>query len=202
MNVTEMKQKCDEENLDSDLFEELDSTEEFNTFGPDVIPVIEVLMVLPRRTIHGKSPINKQDSILIKTEQRPDTVKFKIFDAGIQVGEAWIIDSDEFGMQRPRLKLLLSKSLADQPEKMPDSAYQLTLISALLFEAGKEFDKTPGRYPLYIRASGDELGMIAAASRLGFIPYFGEWNESTAKQSEWSWQTVTELLRKQFPEGI
>lgn len=120
---------------------------------------------------------------------------------------AKITDSTEFNMARPCLQISVTESIDDDTEQPVDWenvfwSDRLAGYAALLWHAGSAFDKVPGKYPLYLVLDSDSLGRIAAASRMGLIPYFGAWKDSTADESESVWNEITENLRTAYPEGI
>lgn len=102
-------------------------------------------------------------------------------------------DEDDFGMDRPTI--LFDVHGCDPRTKQE-------LFEAVVSRLAIAYDQIPGKYPLYIRLSEADLDLIAQASHLGFIPYFGKWAKKTPEQSEKSWQAITDSLRTRYPQGL
>lgn len=142
----------------------------------------EILMILPRRTVYsaGKLPKNwelDQDAtgLSISVDEEPTAYAF------------WK-DAEDFGVSRPAIKFYTrSKELKSE------------LFKALMKRLALAYDGMPSKYPLYIRLHEDDLELIAEASRIGFVPYFGTWKKKSAEQSENSWKKITDLLRIAYP---
>lgn len=139
-------------------------------------------MVLPKRTIQMPSELKHSWDV----DNDPDGIT--IFNAHQPVCHANWQDSDEFGMDRPAITLIL-----------PDEE-DLDLFDAMVSRLAIAYENLPERYPLYIRLHKTSLDLIAHASRLGFIPYFGEWKESNENHSAAVWEEITNALRNR--EGL
>ncbi len=146
-----------------------------------------ILMILPRRTILRRPSFERD-------------FRFEVFKEGMvqafleedQIGQAWWEDALDFeGIVRPVLVFTCQKK-----------EYEFEVFEGLISHLALTFDGIPGRYPLYIKFKETNLPYIAKASRMGFIPYFGEWIESSAKESEAKWQEITEALRQAYPQGF
>lgn len=138
-------------------------------------------MVLPKKVIRQPSAL-KPDWELDK-----DPEGITIYETKKPVGHMNWQDSDEFGMERPAITLLLSD------KEDPD------LFDAMVSRLAIAYENLPERYPLYIRIPKTNLPLIAHAHRLGFIPYFGTWKESDADHSVADWEEITEALREAYP---
>ncbi|MCF0245408.1 MAG: hypothetical protein HUJ55_01120 [Ileibacterium sp.] len=145
----------------------------------------DVLMVLPKRIISAPA------KLLDHWEMDLDSNGITIYTQNELLGHAMVVNGSEFGMERPSLKVAIHH---DDDE--------LHLFEAMISRLAVVYEQVPSRYPLYIRLSSKELRRIAKASRMGFIPYFGEWKESSRKGSEASWEEITGELRKAFPKGL
>lgn len=144
----------------------------------------DILMILPRKTVRSEQPVPQGWEV----DQDASGISLTIDDQPSFIA-SWR-EAGDFGMNRPAIRF---QSLDG---KLKPRAFEV-LVSRL----AKAYDQMPSRYPLYIRLHSKELPLIAAASRLGFIPYFGNWKEQSAAQSESAWNIITENLREAFPEG-
>lgn len=142
---------------------------------------IRVLMVLPKRTISSYTEqdvcwriVREGDALILKAEGRIESEYMK---ATLQAGS-------DFGTERTAL------IVEGNAELFEEAALQELLKAAAL-----EFEKEPGKYPLYLKTTSQTLGVIANAARIGFQPYLGEWKEASRKQSEIDWMIITEKLR-------
>lgn len=108
-----------------------------------------------------------------------------------------LMDSDDYGMKRKAM-------YADWSEagKQASLENRQKMLEAALAAAGAFYRQTPGKYPLYIRLSAQNLEMIAMLSRLKLIPYFGQWSQASQEQSEADWQLITEALRAASEAGV
>ncbi|MBF0578399.1 hypothetical protein IM774_01045 [Erysipelotrichaceae bacterium RD49] len=147
----------------------------------------EILMILPRRTFFKASDLPgnwevDQDpaGLSVLVDQQP-------------AGYASWKDEDDFGMDRPSILFDIHGC---------DLHTKLALFEAMISRLAIAYDQMPGKYPLYIRLSEKDLDLIAKASHLGFIPYFGKWANQTEEQSEKSWQIITDHLRNRYPSGL
>ncbi len=144
----------------------------------------DVLMILPRKTIHHPSRLKAG------WETDKDPVGLSILIDRKPAARASIEYAREFGQVRPVLRLF-EGAIMNQD-----------LFEALASRLAILYDRLPMRYPLYIRFHCDQLELIAKASRMGFVPYFGQWEEKTSDQSEKDWTKVTASLRKIYPQGL
>ena len=143
----------------------------------------EVLMVLPKRVIHQESPLPDdwnvdwidQSAILKNGEEI--------------IAEARLTDADDFGFRRPAICFEMSGEKEDV----------MKAFESLISRLALDYEKTPSRNPLYIKLSAQDLELIAKASRMGFISYFGEWKQADPDESEALWIQITEDLRRRFP---
>lgn len=144
----------------------------------------DVLMILPRKRIH-------------RVHDLPETWELDKEPSGISLfidrkpaGYASWMPADDFGTVRP----VISFSSTD--------TNQLQLIfKVLVGRLAVAFDLIPSCNPLYIRLNKSQVDLIAEASRMGFIPYFGKWKESDEDHSVSSWEEITEDLRRTYPEN-
>lgn len=147
----------------------------------------DVLMILPRRTIIRRPSF--ENSFRFETLQEGKVTAFLKEE---QVGQATWEDAFDFeGIVRPVVIFECTKK-----------EYELELFEGLISKLALDFDTIPGRYPLYIKLKETNLPHIAKASRMGFVPYFGAWIQSSAQESETTWQTITEALRQSYPQGF
>lgn len=144
----------------------------------------DVLMILPRKTIHHPSALHEG------WETDEDPVGLSILVDNQPAARACIENEGDFGLQRPALKV------------QDGAAQDQDLFEAIVSRLAMVYDQLPMRYPLYIRFHSNQLELIAKASRMGFVPYFGQWEEKTFDQSEEDWTKVTDSLRKVFPQGL
>lgn len=135
----------------------------------------EVLMVLPKKTVK-----NVEEPADIEIEVKTEIVN--VYADGKQIGKASIEKRKDYGIVRDALVF----------DKEGDRAFLPFMASVL----GKQYELKRTRYPLYIKLDSEDLEAIALLSRIGFIPYFGEWNEASASQSEEVWTEITEALRE------
>lgn len=145
----------------------------------------EILMILPRRTILKAEPLPETWSL------DTDPAGLSLYMNGRPVGYAFWKEASDFGMKRPAIGFTCS-----------DEAHRLDIFEALVSRLAVAFDRIPGRYPLYIRLSSQNLDLIAKAGRMGFVPYFGCWSRKTSEQSESAWEMITERLRQRYPQGL
>ena len=147
----------------------------------------DILMILPRRTI-VRSP-SFENSFRLEMPQEGKVIAFLEEEL---VGQATWQDAFDFeGIERPMLVFECTKK-----------EYELDLFEGLISQLALDFDAIPGRYPLYIKLKETDLPYIAKASRMGFVPYFGAWIQSSAQESEVIWQNITEALRQAYPQGF
>lgn len=141
-------------------------------------------MILPKRTIRRlkKLPGNWE------VDQDPAGVSLFIDHKSTAL--AYYSDEGDFGNKRPAIHFVCEEG------REAGRIFEL-LVSRLCLG----FENTPSRNPLYIRLSDEQTDLIAAASRMGFLPYFGDWKESNATQSVQSWASITESLRTCYPDG-
>lgn len=142
----------------------------------------EVLMVLPRKTVYTASKL-AENWVL-----NQDSAHFSISLEGSLIATAYWQEADDFGMNRPAIVF----------EGQSD-ALRADLFTALMTRMALAYDEIPSKYPLYIRLFESDLELIAQASRMGFVPYFGEWKKKTALESEEDWKRITEALRQAYP---
>ncbi|UNT92709.1 hypothetical protein [Allobaculum sp. Allo2] len=117
-------------------------------------------MVLPKRVIHQESPLPDdwnvdwidQSAILKNGEEI--------------IAEARLTDADDFGFLRPAICFEMSGEKEDV----------MKAFESLISRLALDYEKTPSRNPLYIKLSAQDLELIAKASRMGFISYFGSGN--------------------------
>ncbi len=145
----------------------------------------EILMVLPKKTIRKHAALGQgweidQDScgLSVLVDQQP-------------AAYAMWISADDFGTQRPSIRF----DAFVQSNK-------LQLFEVLITRLAIAYDQIPGKYPLYIRLRADDLDLIAMASRMGFVPYFGSWSLKTSEESEETWKRITDSLRNAYPAGL
>lgn len=147
----------------------------------------DILMILPRRTIVRR--LNFENSFRLESPQEGKVIAFLEEEP---VGQATWQDAFDFeGILRPVLAFECQKK-----------EYELDLFEELISKLALDFDAIPGRYPLYIKLKETDLPYIAKASRMGFVPYFGAWIQSSAQESEAAWQNITEALRQAYPQGF
>jgi hypothetical protein len=145
---------------------------------------MEVLLVLPNKTIRCLP--KGADALQVETNDQTATVT-----EGEAVYKAGIETDSSFGMERKALAFSkLPQTLAELPLE--------TLIASLALK----YDKEANRYPLYVKVMADELDLIAILTRMGFVPFWGEWKGHTAAQSEAQWEEITEKLREKYPDGF
>ncbi len=145
----------------------------------------EILMILPRRTILRMPSSSFRFEALEKS-------KIKAYLEEIQVGQGcWQEAFDFEGVGRPTLIW-----------EIRQTENELEIFEGLISHLALAFDQIPGRYPLYLKLQATNLPYIAKASRMGFIPYFGQWKQSSAQESEMIWQDITDALRKTYPNGF
>lgn len=142
----------------------------------------EVLMVLPRRTVYSKS------SLAENWIDQQDSTDFSIMLEGEKIASAKWVDANDFGMLRPAIDF-----------SCENDELRADLFVALMTRMALVYDQTPSKYPLYMRLDEADLELIAQASRIGFVPYFGEWQQRSADESEEDWKRITEALRKAYP---
>lgn len=145
----------------------------------------DVLMILPKKTIHA--PAKLPDAWTL--DQDPGGLSLFIDRMPVALAGFW--DESDFGNSRPAIHFTCQES------SLAAKIFEL-LVSRLSFV----YERTPSRNPLYIRFSQEQTDLIAAASRMGFIPYFGEWTLSNADHSVACWQSVTERLKQRYPNGF
>lgn len=145
----------------------------------------EILMILPRRTIHQAGPL--MDTWMVDK----DSAGLSLFIDGVPAGYADWQEASDFDMERPAIEFFYQ-----------EGSQKLDIFEALISRLAIAFDRIPGRYPLYIKLKSTELDLIAKASRMGFVPYFGCWHGKTSDQSEFSWKMITDHLRQRYPEGL
>lgn len=147
----------------------------------------DILMILPRRTIVRRPCFENSFRL-----ERPQKGKVIAFLEEEKIGQALWEDAFDFeGLVRPILIFECAKK-----------EYELDLFEGLISTLALDFDAIPGRYPLYIKLKETNLPYIAKASRMGFVPYFGAWLQSSAQDSEATWQNITEALRQAYPQGF
>ncbi len=147
----------------------------------------EILMILPRRTFFKASCLPGNWEV----DQDPAGLSVLV-DQQPAAYASWK-DEDDFGTDRPAI--LFDVHGCDPRTKQE-------LFEAVVSRLAIAYDQIPGKYPLYIRLSEADLDLIAQASHLGFIPYFGKWAKKTPEQSEKSWQAITDSLRTRYPQGL
>lgn len=139
----------------------------------------DVLMVLPKKTILVPSALKSMWDV----DKDPQGVT--IFNASRPLSHANWENSDDFGNLRPCIVL-----------ELPEEA-DMDLFDAMVSRLAVAYESLPERYPLYIRIDSSNLELIAHASRIGFVPYFGNWKEKNADESAADWETITQALRVQ-----
>lgn len=142
----------------------------------------EVLMVLPKKTIYTAYKLAENWTC------DQDSSHFTIFMAGVPIAMAYWQEADDFGMIRPAIVF------DAQREDL-----RAELFTALMTRMALAYDEIPSKYPLYIRLFESDLELIAQASRMGFVPYFGQWKQKSADESEEDWKRITESLRQAYP---
>lgn len=152
----------------------------------DQLRPADILMILPKRTILKAEPL-ENDWVLDQ-----DPAGLSLFIHGKPAGYASWQNASDFGMHRPSVFFSC----------LEKGSRKLAVFEALVSRLAIAFDRIPGRYPLYIKLQSTDLDLIAKASRMGFIPYFGEWSQKTSEQSESCWKGITESLRHRYPEGL
>lgn len=60
-----------------------------------------------------------------------------------------------------------------------------------------KYDSISGKYPLYLATQSQSYGAIALYSRMGFIPYLGEYNGCSQEENEAAWEYTTKILKEQ-----
>lgn len=143
----------------------------------------DILMVLPKHTIQHPSEMSRD------WEVDKDGAGITIYTRDRLLGHADWREARDFGFKRPAIKLTL-----------PSAEDEMAVFTSLVSRLVMAYEMMPSRYPLYIRLPKEHTSLIAAAARLGFVPYFGEWSESSRDQSEKTWEGITDNLRKEFPE--
>ncbi|WP_304684013.1 hypothetical protein [Ileibacterium valens] len=142
----------------------------------------DILMVLPKNTIHTPNEMS-QDWEIDK-----DSGGITIYTKNKLLGYADWRNRKDFGFSRPAINIQLL-----------DSEQEMNVFEALISRLATAYEMMPSRYPLYIRLPQQHTSLIAQAARMGFIPYFGEWKESSKENSENDWKKITEQLRHDFP---
>lgn len=143
-----------------------------------------VLMVLPKRAIGRPSEMDP------KWDLDKDSSGISVFEQENLLARAVWETEDDFGFDRPAIQMtVLNQEL------------ELDLFEALVSRLALAYESMPSRYPLYIRVPKDHLMLIAKASRMGFVPYFGEWKESSSHHSQNTWEEITHALRTMYPQG-
>lgn len=69
------------------------------------------------------------------------------------------------------------------------------LAKAVISRIACDYETMNSRYPLYLSTQSQSHGAIKLYTRLGFIPYMGEYKDHTSEQSQEDWKLVTEVLR-------
>ncbi len=142
----------------------------------------DILMVLPKNTIHSPNEMSQD------WEVDKDGAGITIYTKDRLLGHADWRNRKDFGFSRPAIDI-----------KLIDKEQEMKVFEALVSRLASAYEMMPSRYPLYIRLPQKHTSLIAKAARMGFIPYFGEWKESTRENSENDWKRITEQLRQDFP---
>lgn len=142
----------------------------------------DVLMVLPRKTVYTAYKLVDQWVL------DQDCSRFSISMGGRVIATSYWQEADDFGMVRPAIIF-----------DAQNDEHRAELFTALMTRIALAYDEVPSKYPLYIRLSQSDLELIAQASRIGFVPYFGQWKERSAAESEEDWKSITEALRIAYP---
>ncbi|MCF0258489.1 MAG: hypothetical protein HUJ54_01390 [Erysipelotrichaceae bacterium] len=146
---------------------------------------IEVLMVLPKAAVSSAAKGKEHWNI----EHKASTVT--IYENEQPIGKARWENSMEFGMERPALYAKLY-GLEDD----------LLIFEAMISRLALEYRQIRSRHPLYIRLKDSEISLIAKASRMGFLPYMGQWQNADSELSVKHWEAITEQLRQAYPKGL
>lgn len=142
----------------------------------------DILMVLPKNTIHYPSEMSRDWEI------EKDGGGITIYTKDRLLGHAEWHARRDFGFERPAINI-----------RMIDREEEMKVFESLISRIAMAYEMMPNRYPLYIRLPQKHTALIAKASRMGFIPYFGEWKEASKDQSVKDWERITEDLRREFP---
>lgn len=151
----------------------------------------DVLMILPRKTIREEFslPSGVRDRI-------EDKIIILENDKGI-LAKGCLSQRDDFGIDRQAAVFAIYEENLDGG----DLLVKQQLIQCILSRLALSYEEIAGKYPLYIRLNSHDLFEIAACSRMGFIPYFGKWEESLPRQGEKTWERITKALREN-PEKL
>lgn len=151
----------------------------------------DVIMVMPRNAF-PYTPV-MEDELALEAEENI----WYVLNNSEKMLSLSLMDADDYGMKRKALH-------ADWSEagKQASLDKRQKMLEAALAAAGAFYRQTPGKYPLYIRLSAQDLDMIAMLSRLKLIPYFGQWSHASQEQSEADWQVITEALRAASEAGV
>ena len=152
----------------------------------------DILMVMPR-TAFPYAP-DLQEALQL---ENPDEDSWIIMEEKEPQVTLSLVEAEDYGITRKAL----SAEWTEAGKKQPLSKRQ-QMLHAALAKAAARYRETPGKYPLYIRLSAQDLEMIAMLSRLRLIPYFGEWSMADQARSEADWQIVTDALREASTAGL
>lgn len=145
----------------------------------------DILMILPRRTI--LKGVNLPENWHVKEEEI-----LSLYQEENCLAQAFCTLAFDFeGIER---SILVFEPLLEEKK--------LKAFEILASRLALLFDQTPGRYPLYIKLKENDLSLIAKASQMGFIPYFGAWKQSSSQESEELWNQITKALRQTYPQGL
>jgi GNAT superfamily N-acetyltransferase len=75
------------------------------------------------------------------------------------------------------------------------------IAKAMIIHLARLYDQMPNKYPLYLATQSQSHDAIVLYSRLGFMPYMGQWSRRTKEESEEDWRQVTDILRQKHPSS-
>ncbi len=176
-----------------------------------------LLMVLPKRTIRQEQPLlegysyvpytpeikaqwidlqmevglfKNRDSAQEKAdlffEKASDDFLFVVDQENQLVASCGLWQGNHFGMPRQRIHYV-----AVHPNHQHKKIAQAMLTKLCL-----HYESKPTKYPLYLATQTGSYGAVALYSRLGFIPYLGEYPGCSKQENEQHWQAVTDILRE------
>ncbi len=185
------------------------------------IPFVRVLMIMPRNTIYKEVPLHEDYHYVPYSEDLKDAwcklqTEVGLFEdfnqaqeklksmleedaqgfqqnflfvqdqEGDLVGSAGLWPGHDFDGSRTRIHFVAVK----------EKAQHKRIAQSLLTKLCLQYEEKPSKYPLYLVTQSQSYGAIALYSRLGFVPYLGEYHDHTAQESEKDWEIVTDILRQ------
>ncbi len=181
---------------------------------------VPLLMILPKKKILSESPLHEDYQYetykeAFKEEWIQLQMEVGLFDTMDQASEKadlffedpeivdkkFVFVTDKEGKLVASCGMWPGTHLGSSRERLhyvavKESHQHKGIAKAMMTQLVLRYESAPTKYPLYLATQSGSYGAIALYSRLGFIPYLGEYPGCTKKQNEKNWQIATDILKE------